>query len=374
MTEPEKKQDKSQQDDLDKKLPAWAAIIRLIIETLDKLIWLVVLGIIAAIIGTLVVSQHPKVSAILPTDIPIINPVRWDEVDQAIRSDLEAAHNKVEQFASKKLDVWTDELMVKVDNSFLPWYFGYWNQQALGVQSLFQTAYRWFNGNAPTAEEKLNQVVETEFTNRVLQPQIAQLQIQKLTDESLNLYINTLQSELDITQKRFKIPQIRWQRYLQDIALVTRATESNRGTSLAFKSAGGTAIAGGVAVERGLAKVGGKTLTKTVGKSVGKFTGKTVAKVIAKAGGTAGEAVGEAVAVATAPIVGPILGAAIVAWDLIDHYQTRKVNEPILRAEIKEYLTSMKAIILNDSSMGIMSAIHDLEVQVSKSLSASQNT
>ncbi|NMF66599.1 hypothetical protein DP113_20080 [Brasilonema octagenarum UFV-E1] len=334
---------------------------------------MVVLGIIAAIVGTLVVSQHPKVPAILPTDIPVINPVRWDKVDQAIRSDLETAHNKVE-LASKKLDVWTDELMVKVDNSFLPWYFGYWNQQVFGVQSLFQTAYRWVNGNALTAEEKLNQVVEAEFTNRVLQPQIAQLQIQKLTDESLNLYINTLQSELDITQHRFKIPQIRWQRYLQDIALVTRATESNRGTSLAFKSAGGTAIVGGVAVERGLAKVAGKTLTKTIGKSVGKFTGKTVAKVIAKAGGTAGEAVGQAIAVATAPIVGPILGTVIVAWDLIDHYQTRKVNEPILRTQIKQYLTSMKAIILNDSSTGFMSAIHDFEVQVSKSFSASQNT
>jgi hypothetical protein len=352
------------------KLPTWAVVIRLVIETIDRLIWLVVLGIIAAIIGTLIVSQQPKVPVSENVYEPVINPVHWEQIDQAITSDLIAAHNEVEQYASAKLDAWISELMVKVDNNFIPWYFGYWNQQALGVQSLFQTAYRWINGNAPTAEEKLNQVIETEFTNRVMQPQTAQLQIQLLTDESVNLYIKNIQNRLDITQKNFQVPQERWQQHLQDIALITRHTEGNRGVSLAFKSVGSTSVAGGIVAERALVKTGAKTLTKTVGKTVGKFTGKTVAKVIGKAGSAAGEAVGEAVAIATAPIVGPVLGVVIIGWDLIDHYQTRKVNEPILRRDIEDYLKKMEMVILNDNSTGIMSAIHDLELQVSKSLAS----
>jgi hypothetical protein len=361
----------SSKKEKENELPTWAIITRLGLEALDKLIWLVVLSIIAAIIGASVVSQHPKGAVDMPNYTPIVNSVQWDRVDEAIRSDLKIANEDVKKFASQKLDVWVDDLMIEVDNSFLPWYFGYWNQQLLGIQSLFQTAYHWFNGNAATAEEAQTKVVETEFTNRVLPPQTAQIYIQALTDESLNRYTNILQNKLNITQQRLKISPVRWQRHLQDLALITRGAEGNRGTSLAFKSVGGTTLVGGIAVERGLTKVGAKTLSKTLGKSVGKFTGKTAAKVIAKAGGTAGEAVGEAVAFATAPIVGPILGIGIVAWDLIDHFQTRKVNEPILRAEIEEYLTKMKAVILEDNSTGIMSAIHNLEVQVSESISNS---
>jgi hypothetical protein len=207
-----------------------------------------------------------------------------------------------------------------------------------------------------------------------LQPQIAQLEIETLTNETRNVYINTLENKLNITQQSLKISQPRWQRHLEDITLITRSSESNRGTSLAFKSIGSTSVAGGVVVERVLAKTSAKTFSKFAGKTVSKFTGKTVAKVLGKAGGVASEAVGEAVAVATAPIVGPILGIGIVAWDLIDHYQTRKVNEPILRREIKEYLTKMEANVLNDNNTGIMSAIYHLELQVLKSLSTSENT
>ena len=189
----EQNQSKDKLSDVqEKELPTWAVVIRLIIETIDRLIWLVVLGIIAAIIGTLIISQPPKVAINPDVYNPIIKPVQWEQVDQAIQSDLIAAHNEVEQYASSKLDTWISELMVKVDDNFIPWYFGYWNQQALGLKSLFQTAYRWFNGNAPTAEETLNQIIETEFTNRVLQPQTAQLQIKILTDESVNLYIKNL--------------------------------------------------------------------------------------------------------------------------------------------------------------------------------------
>lgn len=371
MNEQDQKKDNSIKDP-DDKLPTWAVIIRLIIEMADKVIWLVVLTIIAAIIGTFVISQSPK-RVVSPPPV-IIQSLDWRKVDSAIRSDLENAHKIAEQFASNKLDGWVDELMIKVDDSFLPWYFGYWNQQLLGIQSLSQTAYHWINGNAPTAEEKLNQIVEGEFTNRVLQPQIAQLEIETLTNETRNVYINTLENKLNITQQSLKISQPRWQRHLEDITLITRSSESNRGTSLALKSIGSTSVAGGVVVERVLAKTSAKTFSKFTGKTVSKFTGKTVAKVLGKAGGVASEAVGEAVAVATAPIVGPILGIGIVAWDLIDHYQTRKVNEPILRREIKEYLTKMEANVLNDNNTGIMSAIYHLELQVLKSLSTSENT
>jgi hypothetical protein len=177
MNEQDQKKDNSIKDP-DDKLPTWAVIIRLIIEMADKVIWLVVLSIIAAIIGTFVISQSPK-RVVSPPPV-IIQSLDWRKVDSAIRSDLENAHKIAEQFASNKLDGWVDELMIKVDDSFLPWYFGYWNQQLLGIQSLSQTAYHWINGNAPTAEEKLNQIVEEEFTNRVLQPQMSTLILWKI--------------------------------------------------------------------------------------------------------------------------------------------------------------------------------------------------
>jgi hypothetical protein len=368
MNEQDQKKDNSIQNQ-DENLPTWAVFVRLIIEIADKLIWLFVLFIIAAIIGTFVVV--PSLGNRLKPSDPIITlpppVIDVTKLNSEIRKDLENARQQAKQFASNKLDVWVDELMVKVDDSFLPWYFGYWNQQFIGIQSLFQTGYHWLNGNTPTAEEKLNQIVQSQFTNLVLQPKIAQLEIETLTDETRNVYINTLKTQLNITKQNLNIPESRWQRYLQDISLVTRSSESNRGTSLAFKSAGSTAIAGGVI----LAKTSAKTFGKFAGKSVGKITGKTVGKMLGKAGGVASEALGEAVAVATAPIVGPILGIGIVAWDLIDHYQTRKVNEPILRSEIKEYFTKMEANLLNDRNTGIMSPIYDLEVQVFKSLSHS---
>ena len=85
------------------------------------------------------------------------------------------------------------------------------------------------------------------------------------------------------------------------------------------------------------------------------------AKVATKTGGTVASQLGVS-------LIDPIVDIGIIIWDLWDYNHTVKVERPILREHIVEYLKDVKKSLLTNPESGTMAAIYQLESGILRSL------
>lgn len=332
-----------------------------VLGVLKKAIWVIIGIIILAAVGRyLSMQEGTPPGASPPREKAIVQTVSWSDVDQAVATAVTAARTSTETFAAEKIDEWLDDLMVRVDNDFLEWYFNYWTQQLLGIEGLWQYGVNSFFAGQPTAAEKLTEEIQEEFAKRVLRPQIAELVLLRIVRESATHYIEELRNNLAVVPGTYKIPHADWDRYLEGIALTTSGTDGNRETNITLKAltlttAGGTVLLVGK-MNLLVGKLSGKIMAKSAGKAAAQIAAKTGAKVAAKGGGK---------------LLGPIVGIGVIVWDVWDHNATENENRPILRQSIADYFTELKYILLHDTEDGIMVTFNDLEKQVHAALPAS---
>lgn len=342
----------------------WVAQLEQITKIIERLIWMIVLVIIVAAVANFLKAQSPSFNGLPPIveKLPIERPIPV-QVDQEVALALKEARVETENFASAQLDLWKADVMKRVDDNFLDWYFGYFNQQVLAAKYLLQGSYHWFNSSARTPEESLTSKIQKEFERRVLPPEIAQASLNELIGDSVNRYTQELSMRIDAIPSRYKIPQGQWDKYLKNLALITNRSEGNREISLAEK---GTSATVGVGSAYIFAFKGAKGVAEIAAKA------STVAAEAAAKGGAklAAEGVAKGTTKLGAKLLGKTLGSAlgigIIAWDLWDHHHTRATQLPILRQNIEQYLDQVKASILKDPTTGLISVIYDLEEQVLK--------
>lgn len=321
----------------------WIASIERIARIVERLIWLFVLLIITVAVANFLKTQSPHLGdePISIRQVPIVRPIPSD-VDRAIASALQATRSETLDFASDRLDGWKANVMQRVDHYFLPWYFGYLNQQGLGLKYLFQGAYHGLNGRAATPDQALSQKIQQEFEQRVLPPELAQATFADLIQDSTRFYTEALSQKIDAIPSQYQIPQADWKGYIRDLGRITNRSEANREVSL---------------TEKGVAVTLGTSSAVAVGKVASKVASKTASKVAAKSGVKLVGKIG-------AEALGSFFGVGIIAWDVWDHQQTRATQMPILRQNIEEYLDQVKASLLKDPTSGLISAIYELEGQV----------
>jgi hypothetical protein len=345
------------------RIQAWSQFI----QSITPFIWVAVILIVIIpllgrgfIAGSLLKSPEPHVqtSHVVTIDRTLLN---QNEVDRAISSAIGTARTQAESFASEQLDEWVDELMNRVDASFLDWYFNYFNQKKLEFSTPFiwlsSAVVRWIDTKNPSPGQKvaenLTQEFQTEFAKRVLRPKIAQLELERITRDTINLYVSELGNNLSTIQSNYKIPQGQWERYLGDIAITISDTEGNiSNLSLKVLVGGSTYL---------LAKAMIPAVTKIGSKVAVSFAGKATAKMAAKTGGAVATKIG-------AEFLDPIVAVGIIIWDLWDYQNTVKVSRPILREAIQDYLKEVKASLLDNPEDGIMAAIYQLESGILKSV------
>lgn len=346
--QPEKPSYKEKTD----RIHAWGNLGGLLI----KMVWAVVIVIILASLGKLLLVNDPKNQESYndsPKEKPIIAPVAWHEVDKSIVEALKLSRKTAEELASSKLDVWVNKQMVRVDNDFLEWYFGYWNQQVMEISALWYGAEHWIDGDKPTSSEKVTEKVQEEFSKRVLRPQIAQLELERMTRDVVNQYAVSLRNNLKKIPQKYNIPQKDWNRHLDDIAILTNDVEGNRKVDVSLKAITTSIAAGTIVLAKAMAPamkaVGTKVSANLAGKAAAKMAAKTGGKVAAKAGGK---------------IFGPIVGIGIIIWDVWDHNSTVNENKPILRKGIQDYFYEVKDMLLHDTESSVMSVIYIIEGNV----------
>jgi hypothetical protein len=347
--------------DYDKKsqrIHAWSDLLKAI----SKFLWIIVIVIILAVVGKMFIFKSGKtVKPLEPVKKTAVEKVDWSMVNKAIGKTMTDARNETEEMASAKLDFWIEQSMERVDNDFLEWYFGYWNQQKLGLQGLLAQVMHWVDSDNPTAAEKLTEVVQEEFTNRVIRPQIAQLELERMVNEIVSHYCSILKGKLDEIPLEYKIERADWERYIGDISVMVKNVEANRSTPLPLKAIVGITAGGTIVLFKSLKpvimKIGAKISSRLAAKTAGNMAAKTGGKVAARAGGK---------------FLGTIVAVGIIIWDVWDHYSTKKTAKPVLRQNIHDYLKEVKENILHDPEYGIMTIIYGMEQNISRQGAASQ--
>ena len=346
------------------RLQAWSEFLK----SVAPFIWVaVILIVIVPLIGRGFIAgsmsgdsrdASDRVNDVVVIDRPIID---QSKIEQAIATAITDAHTKAESFASEQLDVWVDKLMTRVDGSFLDWYFDYFNQKKIEFSTPFvwlsSAAVHWIDTNNPppsqVVAEKLTKEFQTEFAKRVLRPKIAQLELEGITRDTINLYVSELGNNISSVQSSYKIPQGRWERYLEDIAITINDTEGNiSNLSLKVLAGGSTYL---------LAKAMIPVVTKIGSKVAASLAGKATAKMAAKTGGMVAGQLG-------AQLLDPIVAVGIVIWDVWDYKHTIKIDRPVLREAILDYLREVKASLLNNPENGVMASIYQLESGILKSV------
>ncbi|MEW6493913.1 MAG: hypothetical protein AB1589_15590 [Cyanobacteriota bacterium] len=311
-------------------------------------------------------SGYPdsRSNRIVTIDRTLPNP---NELERAIATAITDAHTQAERFASAQLDEWVDELMTRVDSSFLDWYFDYFNQKKIEFTTPFvwlssAAAHQIDTNNPPPGQavaEKLTEEFQTEFAKRVLRPKTAQLELERITRDTINLYISELGNNISSIQSNYKIPQGQWEHYLEDIAITINDTEGNLSNFSLKVLVGGSTYLLAKAMIPAVAKIGSKVAAS--------FAGKATAKMAAKTGGMVAGNLG-------VQLLDPIVAVGIIVWDIWDYKHTVKVDKPVLREAILDYLQEVKASLLKNSENGIMASMNQLEGGIVKSVQSATHS
>lgn len=348
------------------RIQAWSQLIK----SITPFIWLaIVLIVIIPLLGrgfianaipetiqNMTLKKEPMV--LIARSLP-----NQSQLDRDVVVAIQNARQTAEQFASQELDDWIDRLSDRVDNNFLDWYFNYFNQKKIEFSAPFvwlsSAVTHSINAQTPAPNqvvaEKLTEDFQTQFAKRVLRPKVAQLHLERITRNTVNLYVSSLENSLANIQSTYQIPQGQWERYLDDIAITISDTSGNiSNLSMKFLAGGSTYL---------FAKAMIPVTTKIGSKMAIAVTGKASAKVAAKTGGVVAGKLG-------VQFLDPIVAVGILFWDLWDYHHTVEIERPILREAILDYLAEVKASLLENHKDSIMAAIYQVEDGIIKSLSA----
>lgn len=350
------------------RITAWGRLIR----ALGLLIWSIIGFIILAYGGYYLfikdsrTADHSPAARAVPKEGRL--PPIYGELDKAVADALEEARVEARNYALAQLNEWEGELRLRVDNDFLEWYFSYWNTQVRGAKALADGVKNWVDSGQPSAQERMTEEFQKEFTVRVLQPKTSQLQLERIQRETLVRFLSHFRQALDEIPKKYSIAAPAWERYINDVSEQSALIEPGRKVPVTLKtvyaaSAGGTLLL----ASKILTAFKGGISAGVATKLAGKMAGQAGAKIAAKTGGkVAGKLGGE--------FLGPIVGVGIIVWDIWDHYDTVKENKPLLRENIMRFLDEMKLAVLDDPASGVMSPVYQIEQPLKEALATLPRT
>ena len=336
-----------------------------VIRLISPWLWgVIILFVIIPIFGNAIIqnSLKPKVDTLTTVNEPVVIERKQYEIDNAIASAIKDARKVSAQKASEDLERWISELMIRVDDDFLPWYFDYFHQKGRELNTVWtglsSAALHRIDTNRPTAKQaiaaKLTQDFQLEFANRVLRPQIAQLELERIAQNTVNLYADRIVQNLGSVKASYQIPQGDWERYINDIAITVFGTEGNPTGKIQRDIVIGTT---------------GFILAKAMLPTIGKISSKVVVSLASKTGAKMAAKTGTLVAGKLGvQLIDPIAAVGIIAWDVWDHHHTVNVEKPVLRKALYDYLEQVKISLLDNHQNSIMSSIYQVENKILESI------
>lgn len=350
-------------------LNSWTKFLKAFGSAVTKVIWSIVGLVVICAMGRWMLfrprpAEAPRTQVV--REVSIEKPVDWGDVDADVQKALTAATERAHAYGKAELDRWTSELQQRIDDDFLNWYFSYWQQQWLGLKSMGYWAadsrlVEKFFGQQPSIAERITEDVQEEFAKRVLRPQIAQLRIERVAETMVQVYVEELDRQIAPIPEKYSISPADWDSYLGDLALLSTSVEGKGNVPVSLKTialagVGGGTVAG-VRIYQALKPLILKLTSKVTLKAGARGTGQAVRAVAAKTGAKVAAKTG-------GKLLGPIIGVGVIIWDVWDHQHTKKVERPILRRNLADYLGEMEYCLLDEPGNGLMSVIRQLDDNV----------
>lgn len=336
---------------------------------------IVIIVVIIPLIGELFIAKafqpqdttsNPQTTLVTPAKTTP-QTVDWNLVKTTVHKELQKARYSAEDYASKELDMWVDDLIKRVDGNFLDWYFGYFNQKKIEYKAFWtgitSNMGNWLNPNNQTSQEQIAEIItedfQREFAKRVLRPQISQIRLERITTQTVQHYFHEVNLSVSQIPKYQGISQADWKQYLGDLSVDIVDIEGNKSTLSGKAMLTGEAyIAFKPLIMKILPNIGSKVVLKLAGKAGTKIATKTGGILASKAGGV---------------LLDSTVGAGILLWDIWDINHTASIEKPILRDNLTEYLREVKESLLNNPDNGIMTVVDKIQQTIDQSLDIAQN-
>ena len=289
---------------------------------------------------------------------PINSSTDWTQVYESLTDVLRKTHDSTEEYAASELHNWLDDLMKDVDDKFLDWYFSYRHQKLMD----FGVPFAWlvFKADSPIKllrkeDEKTlnaNQILQkrmieefqTKFSQLVIEPQRKSLE--KLIERIGRYYALGIDMKFNQIKNEYKITDLEWGEYLNDVATVVYDTGNSR-YSLSPESISSNLTTKILLVTT--AGIGSKIALNLAAKAAVKLGAKTAGTVAAKVG---------------AQLLDPILMVGILFLDIWDYKRMVSESRPSLRQNIFDYFNELKLSLLNSPENSIMAAIEEVESKI----------
>lgn len=280
----------------------------------------------------------------------------WDSIDERLAEAIKKAYEVSEDNAISELENWQNQLMQKVDDKFLSWYFNYFNQKTMELGVPFAWAafkldsvlklFRQENEKNLNAGQIIQKRMIEDFNHK-----FQELVLNQESESSLKRIIETIgknyASALGIKflqiKSQYKIDDANWKEHLNKISQLVYNTGNSK-TSFSIDSFNSNLLTTVFTVT-----------TATIGL-------KIAANLAAKAGSKLAAKAGTSLLVKTgAQLLDPILVVGFLAWDVWDYNHMVATSKPELRKNILDYLEEVKNSILLSPENSILTALRDVE-------------
>ncbi len=311
-----------------------------VFKIVSVIIWsIVILLILIPLLGRLIMSNALAAELTSSPSIENTQPlVAFAGKEMAFRKALNTAHQNAEHYAKNELALWEQELIKRIDNDFLNWYFNYFNQKkaefSIFLQYVGENVRNVFDQTIvnDNIAIKLNNDIQREFARRVLQAESAEMKLKTIAIDTAEFYIKEVSKEFDNVPKMYKIPRSDWNQYLETINI--RLTNERGNQVFVVTLIGATGVA--------------------------KIAAKIAAKASVQAVGTISAQLGS--------MIDPTVALALIAWDYWDYTNGVKENKPRLRKDLINYLEDLKKYLLSEPEQGVMSVVNELEQKIKDSV------
>ena len=327
---------------------------------------------------------HPAYAADIMTSsrvsyyslVPTNSSTNGTQVEKYLRDAIRSAHNSTQEFAASELDDWVNELMRKVDDKFLNWYFSYGNQKA----QEFGIPFAWLAFKVDDAFKLLRKDEEADLTakeilqkramedfskklNELVIDEASQEFLEKLIERVGRYYSSEVGKRFTDIKNGYQIPDVEWESYSNRIASIVYDTGNSPPeiliTQLIIKLFAITTIGAAGKAALGVAlDAAGKALVAKISTGL---AGKALVLVMGK---VAGAKTGTVVAASSSVILLPLMAAGIAIWDVWDYKKMVKESRSVLRQNILAYFNEVKLSILNSPENSIMAAIEEVESKI----------
>ncbi len=268
-----------------------------------------------------------------------VNEIDWEKVKDEIRKALILSENEAKVYAEQRFSALEEEIMSRVDNEFLEWYFGYFNHKLLMFLGIF-------------SKDKVFNIVMNKFYTLVVSPEELQKGYENIIRNSMIVFMNSFSKRLKVIPVKYSIKRPVWEKYISNMNKITLRAGTQE-ISFAVKSllvGGGTYIA---LRFTGINKVLGRLFTDYLVK---KFEKQAVKGVISTIGKTIAED------------IGLIIGVGIIVWEIVDYNKMVESEKPAVSMRIRNYFKGVHRELIEHPEYGLLGYTHKIKTQILEKL------